>query len=360
MRIASMLANPEDRFGILEDATTESPYNFAAWMDLEGAIKEEGLLRSDVQNALLPTFLAQREKDKLPEVSDVALGKTVHSEYFGGTASLITDPTKQVAFSFNETGSFEIDLDGSFSIKAVMFRHVEKSNPREYDIWAMSEDGSYSLVKTEKDKLKIQSRWTYLDGWDMTTTRIKMDLKRGAVSLWKNKNITYGIERFRVDGIPVFKIGDVSKGKPVVANPDSTDPESLVDDDDSTSWEGNNEYSWFEIDLKQICALDDIEIFWADDARPERVNVMYKVGSGQETESPATAPFMKIPLQMECGTTVKVEMFGGNPVLKGVKACGTSFSAKGILKRKLYDSLRDYYFVRKHVKDSIERMEYED
>jgi hypothetical protein len=61
---------------------------------------------------------------------------------------------------------------------------------------------------------------------------------------------------------------------------------------------------------------------------------------------------------MECGTTVKVKMFGGNPVLKGVKACGTEYSAKDILKMKLYNSLRDFYDARQYVRDSIERMEF--
>jgi hypothetical protein len=47
----------------------------------------------------------------------------------------------------------------------------------------MSIDGEYTLVKTEKQEQKTEGQWTYLDGWDMKTTRIKMDLKRsGGVS----------------------------------------------------------------------------------------------------------------------------------------------------------------------------------
>jgi len=364
MRIAGMLANPKDRFEILEDATTECPYNFAAWKGLEDAMKEESLQKSDVQNVLLPIVVAQRRKDTGNQISNIAAEKKVSSDFLK-TASFITGPTNDAGCRFstslNETGSFEIDLDGIFSIKAVNFKHVRSSKPIEYDIFAMSIDGEYTLVKTEKQEQKTEDQWTYLDGWDMKTTRIKMDLKRsGGVSEYRydTGKINYGIVHFRVDGLPLPR--DVSKGKPIMSNPDSTNPESLVDGNNSTSWEGNNEYSWFEINLKQICALDDIEILWADDVRPERVNILYKVGSGRETKNPATAPFYKIPLQGEFGTTVKVEMFGGGPVLKGVKACGIDYSTKSILKMKLYNSLQDFYYVRREVQDSIDRMEFED
>jgi hypothetical protein len=75
MRIASMLANPKDGFEILEDATTECPYNFAAWKGLEDAMKEESLQKSDVQNVLLPIVVAQRLKDTDNQISNIAAEK---------------------------------------------------------------------------------------------------------------------------------------------------------------------------------------------------------------------------------------------------------------------------------------------
>ena len=89
LRIASKLANPEDRFEILEDASTECPHNFAVWVDLEKAIKDPNLPRETVQNVLLPAVLALREKESKP--SDIARQKIVTSECFGTTSHAITD-----------------------------------------------------------------------------------------------------------------------------------------------------------------------------------------------------------------------------------------------------------------------------
>ena len=127
-------------------------------------------------------------------------------------------------------------------------------------------------------------------------------------------------------------------------------------------WNANSKKGWFEIDLRRICALDEIELFWANDKKPESVKITYKVGSGQETEvfyrPKGTAK--KVPLEMDCGTTVRVQMSGGGEVLKGVKACGVSYSTKDILKLKVNQAYEDYYYVRRDLIGAIDSITYED
>jgi len=356
LRLVSELVNPGDRFQILEEAITTCPYNYPAWMELEGAIKEPSLQKSTVQNSLLPVILAEREKDK--HVSDIAADKVITSECFGETSERINDPTEYSGLCEEETGSFEIDLERPSTVKAVKFLS-KRGKPQMYDIYAMTEDGDYIRVKTQDDA-KEESGMHDLGGWDMRTTKIKVDLKEGRLFEIKKKPVYYSISKFQVIGIPHDIIADVSKGKPVTANLDSIDPTYLVDDDSTTSWEGNNDHSWFEIDLKQICALDDIELFWVNDARPENAVISYKVGTGKEIQVPFAAPFNKESLDMECATKIKVEMSGGHPILNGVKARGAAYTAKGLLKAQLYASLLEFPNVRKIVKESINRMEYED
>jgi len=358
MRLVSKLANPGDRFEILEDAITTCPHNYAAWMDLEGAIEEPSLQKSTVQNVLLPVVLAQREKDK--QVSEISVDKVFTSECFGESSEVINDPTNGRFYCEQETGSFEIDLERPSTVKAVRYKHWRSAKPRVYDIYAMTEDGHYVRVKTQEDEKKDGKGWTDLGGWEMRTIKIKMDMKEGNLIPYRKTSIYYGIRNFIVEGIPHDIIADVSKDKPVAANLHSINPTNLVDEDNATSWEGNSDPSWFEIDLKKICALDDVELFWANGARPKNVEISYQVGTGHEVEAPFSAPFGKASLDMECATKIKLAMSGGYPILNGVKVRGAVYLAKDILRTQLTMLLREFPNVRKRVKESIERMEYED
>ena len=127
-------------------------------------------------------------------------------------------------------------------------------------------------------------------------------------------------------------------------------------------WNANNKKGWFEIDLRRICALDEIKLFWADGKKPKSVKITYKVGSGQETEVFYRPKWTakKVPLEMDCGTTVRVQMSGGGEVLKGVKACGVSYSTKDILKVKVNQAYEYFDHVRPDLIGIIDSMTYED
>jgi len=361
LRIASKLANPQGRFEILEDASTECPHNFAVWVDLEKAIKDPNLQRETVQNVLLPAVLALREKESKP--SDIARQKIVTSECFGNSSHAITDKDSASAYCIQETADFELDLEKPSTIQEVKFHWWGWSKPAEYDIYAMGEDGNYVLVRTHADERREGwfNFWTYLKGWDMKTTKIKMDLRKGRLDPWNGK-VNFGIRTINLIGISYDIIDDVSKGRPVSAIAGSSDPDSLVDDSNSTLWNANSKKGWFEIDLRRICALDEIELFWANDKKPESVKITYKVGSGQKTEVfyRPKGKAKKVPLEMDCGTTVRVQMSGGGKVLKGVKACGVSYSTKDILKVKVNQAYEYFDHVRPDLIGIIDSMTYED
>lgn len=358
MRILGMLANPGDRFNILEDATTRCPYNIAAWVDLEVAIMEPSLQKATVISELLPIVLAQRKKDK--DIFDIALEKNVISECFGETAAQLTDSKRnKIAYCNKETGDFEIDLVKPSSITEIRMQWSKKGMPEEYDIYAMSEENNYVLVKsvrTEEDHKIEANRWIHLDGWEIKTTKIKVDVKKS------KSNIDIRIRHFKVFGINLDVIINVSKGKPVTASPGSSDPEALVDGTKSTLWCGNSEDSWFEIDLKQICAISEIELSWVDSSRPEKVEVAYKVGTGPETRVSAIKPFEKVSLQMDCGSTVMVKISGGKQEVQGIKVSGVAYSTKDILKMKVNIGLEDLAITapKMDLKNAIDKLEYLD
>ncbi|KAL5263622.1 hypothetical protein ACHWQZ_G008852 [Mnemiopsis leidyi] len=362
MRIASKIAEPQDRFSILEDASTECPYNFAVWMDLETAMEHPSLQKETVQEALLPSLLAHREREK--KVSDIAKDKKVTSECFGGTAFRINDDQDGTAYCKETTGDFELDLERPSKINELKFHWWGQSKPAEYDIYAMSEEGTYVLVRTQEDERVVGTfnHWSYLQGWEMKTSKIKVDMRNGKLDYWGMK-VYFGIRALNVLGFPVDVLEDVSTGNPVTADIYSTDPESLVDADNSTIWSGTGENStWFEIDLKKICILDNIEMTWEGDERPENVRVTYKTGNSMETEALTEDPFNKVPLDMDSGTKLRVEIAGSGPGqgLKGVKACGVSYGGKDIMKLKINHAFDNHFFVKRDLIKAMEGVKYED
>ena len=362
MRIVSKLAEPQDRFSILEEATNECPYNFAVWMDLEVSIEHPKLLKEKVQDVLLPSLLAHREREK--KVSDIALNKKVTSECFGNTAVRMNDNRDGSAYCKQKTGDFELDLVRPSTIKELKFHWWGRSKPKEYDIYAMSEEGTYVLVRSQKDERVVGSfnHWSYLEGWGMKTTKIKVDMRKGMLDYWA-KNVYFGIRTLKVLGLPHDVLEDVSRGKPVTADGKSTDLSCLVDNDNSTVWRGMGvNSSWFEIDLKNICVLDNIEMFWDGEERPENVKVTYRTGTGLETKVPTEDPFNKVSLDMDSGTKLRVEIDGIGPGvgLKGVKACGVAYSGKDIFKLQISHAFNKHSFVKQDLIKAVDSMKFED
>ena len=258
MRIASKLCNPEDRLPILEVASLECPYNFAVWTDLLSAMEEPNLPKETVHDTLLPDLVAYRQLQS--EIHDIAWKKKIVSECFGETCYLMNDGREHHASCEEQTAEFEVDLEKPSTINEVKIKWWGWSKAAEFDVYAMSEDGDYVLVKTQEDERVEGSfnHWSYLEGWEMRTVKIKFELRKGRKDAWGG-DVYFGIRQFMVIGVAHEFIEDVSTGMPVVANTGSSDANKLVDNDSSTVWHGNTaKHSWFEIDLKKISVLHDI------------------------------------------------------------------------------------------------------
>jgi hypothetical protein len=294
LRIASKVANPEDRFEILEGSIAECPQNFASWVDLNSAVMVPNLSKDKLMSALLPVLVAKR---KIPNKEvDLALDKVPTSiNCFGDSIQRMTNSGDAGAYCDKEVAEFIVDLGAPSKINEIRFKWWGWSKAAEYDIHAMDEDGTYHQVKSQTDETVEGwfNHWSYVSGWDIRTTKIKVNLRKGRLDPW-NEDTYFGIRMFNVLGYHLEELKDVSKGKPVSANSGSTDPASLVDDNDSTKWNGKSQSSWFQIDLKRICVLNDIKFLWADGSKPDDVKVMYKLASGGGTETSAINSYEKV------------------------------------------------------------------
>ena len=298
MRIASKLCNPEDRLPILDVASLECPYNFAVWTDLQRAMEVPNLPKDLVHDILLPYLVAHRQFQS--EITDIAYRKKISSECFGDTSYLMNDGSQDHAVCRRElTAEFEVDLEQPSTINEIKIHWWGWSKAAEFDVYAMSEEGNYVLVKTQEDeRVEVSNSrglfpWSYLEGWDMRTIKIKFRLRKGKKA--PQAKIYFSIRNFIVVGVAHEFIEDVSTGMPVVANSGSSDPNRLVDNDSSTVWHGNTaKLSWFEINLKKISVLHDIQLEWAGQHMPEKMQVKYQCGNGEETTVLTDGQFDKV------------------------------------------------------------------
>ena len=294
MRIASKFSNPEDRLQILDVASSECPYNFAVWPELLRAMEEPNLSKDLVHDTLLPHLVAHRQIQS--EIQDIAWRKKIVSDCFNETCYLMNDGREHHASCKEQTADFEVDLEKPSNINEVKIKWWGWSKAAEFDVYAMSEDGNYVLVKTQEDERVEGSfnHWSYLEGWEMRTLKIKFELRKGRKDAWGG-DVYFGIRQFMVIGVAHEFVEDVSTGMPVAANSGSSDPNTLVDNDSSTVWHSNTaKHSWFEIDLKKISVLHDIELEWAGEQRPKKMQVKYQCGNGEKTTVSTDGPYDKV------------------------------------------------------------------
>ena len=274
MRIASKLVGGGDRFAILEEASTECPQNFDVWEDLENALNDPALETASVQDALKPTLAAFRGSS-MTKISNIAPMKEITSTCNNDQTSKITDDGSDSQWVCRkQEATFEIDLATPCTINKIKFKWWGWSKAGIYTISALSESGNWTIVKTQDDETVNGwfNHWSTLGGWDMRTTKIRVEMSKGKKDPWSG-TVWLGIRQFRVMGVEHSVPRLISTGKSTTANPESTGVEGLVDDDNTTVWNGNSEKSWFEIDLKTICALENIELDWADGATPQNLQV---------------------------------------------------------------------------------------
>ena len=117
--------------------------------------------------------------------------------------------------------------------------------------------GVWSVVKTEADERVEGSfnHWSYQTGWDMKTTKIRVELNDGRLDPW-DAGVYFAIRQFEVMGVEHDVTVDISTE--VLENANSSDEELS-----------------YLVDLKTICALDEIKFTWADGATPENLKVCF-------------------------------------------------------------------------------------
>ena len=369
MRLASEFSDPKDRFLVLEDASSVCPQNYDVWNDMKAAIEEPTLSKSEVQSTLLPSLVNGRRIKSI--LSDIATEKPIlASECFGETAQSMNDESASHGYCQQTTGEFEIDLQHPCTIDELRVWWWGRSSANNFNIFAMSQDGNYHLVATQSNSTTDGSfnHWTFITGWNVTTYKIKVELKDGQLDYW-GYGAYFGIRTFSAMGWERDESTEVSHNKSVIANSESSDVVSLVDGDHSTIWYGNKNPSWFEIDLGQICILNEIDLQWVNSTMgkvPDDIKVSLSVAGGNATDVENYSPLQNVLLDPETyGTHVRVEFHNGGDManstgegmanLYGVNLNGIAFTAKEIIKTKIHNDLhKNHPFVQEDLKEMVD------
>ena len=173
-----------------------------------------------------------------------------------------------------------------------------------------------------------------------------------------NKGVWIGIRGFIVLGVQHDTEDDVvlSNNMHPTANPESSDPMALDDNNSGTVWKSDTDKSWFEIDLKKMCTLSYIKFEWADGARADKIEVSY----GSEEEAVLSAEGTPEIMQLGDVAASRVHVFlrGGNHALRGVKVVGVVYGVRQVLKMVVDDEMGDYPQVTKTIKTAIDEWDY--
>ena len=163
----------------------------------------------------------------------------------------------------------------------------------------MGDDGQYVRVRTQKDE-RVEGRrnfspTSFLDGYSMKTKRIKIQMREGQLHRKTGRDSYYFvISNMEIKGILHEPLQLVSSSKEASSSELSTGAGNLVDGHEDTLWTANADNSWFEINLGIICAIEEIEFSWVENALPDHITISYKVGNGPETEFDVEQPLDKV------------------------------------------------------------------
>ena len=336
LRYASRLAGRGDKFLVLEEASNVCPQNFDVWHDMKDAIYEDIAL----------------------EESDIALEKPVTSTSFDN-AQKMTDNSFESALCKEPTADFEVDLGKSSSIREIKFHWWGYSKPKTYRIYGKDVLGNWKLIRTNLDESVVGwfNPWSTLPGFPDKVWGIRVEMENGKLDPW-NKGVWIGIRGFIVLGVQHDTEDDVvlSNNMHPTANPESSDPMALDDNNSGTVWKSDTDKSWFEIDLKQMCTLSYIKFEWADGARADKIEVSY----GSEEEAVLSAEGTPEIMQLGDVAASRVHVFlrGGNHALRGVKVVGVVYGVRQVLKMVVDDEMGDYPQVTETIKTAIDEWDY--
>ena len=187
-------------------------------------------------------------------------------------------------------------------------------------------------------------------------------MEDGCLDPWDH-GVWFGIRRFEVFGVRYDTKFVVSNKKPITVSPDSSSPSFLVDNNSGTVWKSKSDKSWFDVDLKKICAVSDIKFDWADGARADKIKVncfMQSMREKEKGEVSGKGTPEKMQLDSVLATHVRVSLKGGAHELEGVEVRGVEYGVKDVLKMVVDYEMKEHVLVREHITTAIDEWTYTD
>lgn len=332
MRIlATSFVDSKLKFSILEDATVVCPQNYDLWNELQVAISEHAVDKAVIEPTMLP-YLEEYEKINSP-VKNVAWKKPVTASESEDATHVITDGSREWRSTNAISAWVEIDLGVPCSIDEFRIHWWGVSYSDDYDILAQI-DNEFVKVRTRLDEERedtYYNPWGLMAGWDGMTTKIRLELRDGAVDPW------YGIYYFGIRQI--ILIGQEHKNTEIISGhrpvtTSSSTGQKLVDGELGTYWTSNARNSWITISFRGLCVVDQVSIYWLHKSLVQgRQTVQYVVGGKLYKEK--KGKIEKVEMQGFAGDLRVILRGSKNYFIREIEARGYCYSTKDIFKMKL-------------------------
>jgi hypothetical protein len=331
MRIlAESFSDSNNKFLILEDATTVCPKNYDLWQDMRNAISEETVNEDTLKTAMSPTLLEYEKKVR--EVKNIAPRKTVTASSNQDATSTITDGGGQWRSKDKESW-VEIDLGGPCKINELRIHWWGNSYSNDYDLLAKV-DGEFVIVRTEEDEKRsgeYTNPWGVVQGWKEVTSMIRLVMRDGNLDHWYRK-FYFGIRQIVITGREFGRMDIITLNKEVKTNLPGTGRE-LVDGDLKTHWTSDAPSSLIRINLKGLCVMDNVKLDWLNGSIQGRQRIEYLVGGKLRTL--ATGKFSFIKMKGIAGVLLIKLEDSPSYSIREVTGTGLCYTVQDILKMKL-------------------------
>ena len=187
------------KFKILYKANAVCPENFLVWRDL-ASVCQRNSTELDVSQSWV-----DEEAEKIIGVTDVSSRATVTVSDCPERGQNVVDGTSSEWWTEQETAWVELDLGRECWVTEMKIRWWGISVSKDYTVLAAGREGGFQKVcdtEAELESPEGYNSWSKLDGWDLETCKIRIELKDGNLDPW-DMGKWFGIRNIVAQGVEV-------------------------------------------------------------------------------------------------------------------------------------------------------------
>ena len=196
---SKFMKEDSSKLKVLTRAIVICPANFLLWRDLV-AVCHRPCTRPETYQSWV-----DEEIENINDVRDMTSSSTVMVSDCPERGQIVVDgpgPDGTCWWTGEETAWLELDLHRDCSVAELKIQWWGISVSKDYTVLAAGREGEFQKVcdtEAELESPEGYNSWSKLEGWDLETRKIRIELKDGQLDHWGKRKL-FGIRRIVVQG----------------------------------------------------------------------------------------------------------------------------------------------------------------